>query len=74
MYNALINEGFAMVNLSNLKIRELISQYGLSFKDVAEQLGVYPESLSRLMSKELSERKNAEILEAIEKCVEKKRS
>lgn len=63
-----------MVNLSNLKIRELISQYGLSFKDVAEQLGVYPESLSRLMSKELSERKNAEILEAIEKCVENKRS
>ena len=61
-----------MVNLNNLEIREMLSQYGLSFKDIAEQLGVYPESLSRLMSKELSARKKAEVLEAIKNCINKR--
>lgn len=60
--------------VNNIEVRLEITRKGLMFKEIAEQLRINPRSLSRLMRTEMSENKKAEVMDAIKKCVEKKRS
>ena len=53
--------------MKNLDIRREVSGNGLKYKDIAKELGVTPEWLSRLMRFTLSPENKARILEAIEK-------
>lgn len=41
------------MNLNNLEIRKLVADSGISYKDIAKEIGVTPEWLSRCMRNQL---------------------
>jgi len=53
--------------VKNLDIRKEVSGNGLRYKDVAKEIGVTPEHLSRLMRYTLSLENKERILKAVEK-------
>lgn len=53
--------------MKNLDIRKEVSGNGLRYKDVAKEIGVTPEHLSRLMRYTLSLENKERILKAVEK-------
>ena len=53
--------------MNNLDIRMLVSENGLKYKDVAKELNISREWLSRLMRNTLTIDNKVRIMEAIEK-------
>lgn len=53
--------------MKNLDIRMLVSDHGLKYKDIAKELNITPEWLSRLMKTTLSQKNKNRILEAVER-------
>ena len=53
--------------MKNLDVRKIVSGNGLKYKDIAKELGVTPEWLSRLMRTTLSQKNKDRILEAVER-------
>lgn len=60
-----IKEGGKIVTTENLDIRMLVSEMNLSFKSIAEKLGVTPEYLSRCMRYPLKPDMRARIMNAV---------
>lgn len=52
--------------MKNLEIRQMVSECGLKYRDVAREIGISPEWLSRLLRNELSPGNRERILRAIE--------
>lgn len=57
--------------MTNLNIRLTVSNSGVTYKEIAEVLGISRSYLSRLMSKPLSVKNELRILEAIERIKER---
>ena len=53
--------------MKNLDIRMLVSGQGLKYKDVADELNITPEWLSRLLRNELTPENKIRIIGAIER-------
>ena len=53
--------------MKNLDIRMLVSDKGLKYKDIADEMNVSPEWLSRLMRNKLTIDNKVRIMEAIER-------
>lgn len=53
--------------MKNLDIRMLVSETGLKYKDIADELNITPEWLSRLMKDTLTTDNKVRIMGAIEK-------
>ena len=51
--------------MKNLDIRMLVSETGLKYKDIADELNITPEWLSRLMRNELTTANKIRIMAAI---------
>ena len=51
--------------MKNIDIRVLVSESGLTYKDIAEQMRISPEWLSRLMRYTLSPENRERILSAV---------
>ena len=54
------------MTLENLDIRRLIVERGLQYKQIADVMGVRPDTLSRSMRHKLTQAKKACILAAVE--------
>lgn len=52
--------------MKNLDIRILVREKGLTYKRIAQKIGISPEWLSRLMARKLSGENRERILAAIE--------
>lgn len=53
--------------MENLDIRLLVSNHGLKYKDVADELNITPEWLSRLLRKNLTPENKIRIIAAVER-------
>lgn len=53
--------------MRNLNIRLMVSDAGLRYREIAAEMGISPEWLSRLLSKELSSANKIRILTAIDR-------
>lgn len=53
--------------MKNIEIRMLVSENKLKYKDIAKEIGIKPEWLSRLLRFTLSPENKLRIMEAIEK-------
>lgn len=53
--------------VENIDIRLLVADSGLTYKAIAEELGIHRGSLSRLMRKQLSPKNRVRILTAIDR-------
>lgn len=53
--------------MENIDIRLLVADSGLTYKAIAEELGIHRGSLSRLMRKQLSPKNRVRILTAIDR-------
>ncbi len=53
--------------MKNLDIRMIVSENGLKYKDIADEMNVSPEWLSRLMRKNLTIDNKVRIMGAIER-------
>lgn len=53
--------------MKNLDIRIIVSENGLRYKDIAHELNVTPEWLSRLMKNTLTTDNKVRIMQAIER-------
>lgn len=51
--------------MRNMDIRIRVSESGIHYKDIAAKLGISPEWLSKLMSRELSPERRQQIKQAI---------
>lgn len=58
--------GVIMGSMKNLDIRILISEKGLKHKDIAKEMGITPEWLSRLLRYDCNRSDRERILKAIE--------
>ena len=52
--------------MKNVDVRFLVSDKGIRYKDIAAVMGIRKDSLSRLMSRELSKRSRDRIMQAIQ--------
>lgn len=52
--------------MKNLDIRLLVSENGLKYKDIADEMNVTPEHLSRLLRKELTSENKIRVMRAID--------
>lgn len=59
-------EGSGM-KMENIDIRILVSDSGLTYKDIAKEIGIHRGSLSRLMSRQLSPENRIRIVTAIDR-------
>lgn len=55
--------------MKNLDIRMIVSENGLQYKDIAHELNVTPEWLSRLMKNTLTTDNKVRIMQAIERLM-----
>ena len=55
--------------MKNLDVRKAVSGNGLKYKDVAKEMGITPEWLSRLLRFTLTQENKSRIFEAIQKLV-----
>lgn len=53
--------------MKNLEVRLLVSNSGLKYKDIADEMNITPEWLSRLMRNDLSIDNKVRIIGAIER-------
>lgn len=53
--------------MKNIDIRMMVYDSGVHYKEIAQELGICPEHLSRLMKNELSHKNKIRIIDAIEK-------
>ena len=53
--------------MKNIDVRVLVSESGLTYKEIAAELGITPEWLSRLMRYTLTAENKARITAAVEK-------
>lgn len=58
--------------MRNLNIRLMVSDNGLKFRDIAAEMGISPEWLSRLLRDELSVDNKIRIVSAIERLMNEK--
>ena len=52
--------------MKNLDIRMLVSENGLRYKDIADEMNITPEYLSRLLRKELTYENKIRVMRAID--------
>ena len=52
--------------MRNLDIRILVRENGLTYKRIAQKIGISPEWLSRLMARKLSDENRERIIAAVE--------
>ena len=52
--------------MKNLDIRILVREKGLTYKRIAQKIGISPEWLSRLMARKLSDANRERIIAAVE--------
>ena len=52
--------------MRNLDIRILVRENGLTYKRIAQKIGISPEWLSRLMARKLSDENRERIISAVE--------
>lgn len=52
--------------MRNLDIRILVREKGLTYKRIAQKIGISPEWLSRLMARKLSDENRERIISAVE--------
>ena len=57
-------------NMKNIDIRIIVSDYGLKYKDIAHEMNISREWLSRLMNSDLNYENREKIMSAIEKIIE----
>ncbi len=55
------------MKMENIDIRILVSDSGLTYKDIAKEIGIHRGSLSRLMSRQLSPENRIRIMTAIDR-------
>lgn len=55
-------------NFTNMDIRQLISERGIYYYQLAERLGIAPTTLSVRLRHELSQEQRQQIIDAIERC------
>lgn len=53
--------------MENIDIRTMVYDSGIHYKDIAQELGISPEWMSRLMKEELSQKNKIRIIDVIEK-------
>ena len=58
------------MNLENLDIRTIVADRGLLYQDIAAEMKIAPESLSRLMRCKLTRKSRQRILTAIDELSE----
>lgn len=58
--------------MENLDIRILVSEKGLKYKDIADQMNISRQHLSRLLRKDLTNGNKLRIMAAIQKLIEDK--
>ena len=56
--------------MKNLDIRILVRENGLTYKRIAQKIGISPEWLSRLMARKLSDENRERIISAVEAMIE----
>ena len=56
--------------MRNLDIRILVRENGLTYKRIAQKIGISPEWLSRLMARKLSDENRERIISAVEAMIE----
>lgn len=59
--------------MKNLDIRMSVSDGGLKYKDIADELNITPEWLSRLMRSTLTSENKDRIMKAVEKLAKEKK-
>lgn len=52
--------------MKNLDIRQLVTENGLRYKDVADELNIRPEWLSRLLKNDLTPENKIRIMRAVD--------
>lgn len=52
--------------MNNLDIRMLVSDHGLKYKDVADEMNITPEWLSRLLRNDLTPENKIRVMRAID--------
>ena len=60
--------------MENLDIRLIVNESGLTYRAIAEEMGIHYASLSRLMRKCLSPENRIRILTAIDRIKERERT
>ena len=56
--------------MKNLDIRMLVSDHGLKYKDVADEMNITPEWLSRLLRNNLTPENKIRVMRAIDSLLE----
>lgn len=60
--------------MKNLDVRMLVSDNGLKYRDIADEMNITPEWLSRLLRKELTTENKIRIMRAIDQLKKRKES
>ena len=58
--------------MENLDVRLTVSEYGVTYRQIARVMGITPEHLSHLMGEELSAKNRDRIYRAIEQVVDER--
>ena len=61
------------VKRANAEIRSLVSESGITYKAISERIGITPEWLSKLLSKELSAFQRKRIMAAVNELTEEQK-
>ena len=62
------------VKRANAEIRSLVSESGITYKAISERIGITPEWLSKLLSKDLTDFQRNRIMSAVTELSEEKRA
>lgn len=60
--------------MKNLDVRMLVSDNGLKYRDIADEMNITPEWLSRLLRQELTTENKIRIMRAIDQLKKRKES
>ena len=63
-----------MKQMANREIRDLVSESGITYRAIAKRVGISPEWLSKLLSKNLTDFQRNRIMAAVTDLSEEKRA
>lgn len=63
-----------MRQMANKEIRDLVSEAGITYRSIAKKVGISPEWLSKLLSKDLTDFQRNRIMAAATELSEEKRA
>lgn len=62
------------MNFRNLEIKEKIAKHRLKYYEVAEEIGIQPNTLTHWFQIEMNDRRKKAVLDAIERIVEREKA